>query len=720
MRVPIRALLVLAAVAAAVVSGVAATPASADFTPMVLVSGSTTEQSDYASQPVISANGAYVIFTGSQAGVPGIYRKNLQTGALDLVAPGDAGAPSVSADGRYVSFTTADADPVSGTGRACSSVYVRDMTVPVTQASAFTLASAVNGGTASLVYGGSGTKGCPGGGSAAADRVALSSDGQRVAFTVVGASDLTTGAPGPVTTPPAQVAVRDLATDTTTLVSQTQASLGAVPEPVPGGATMTDNSTGTGGQTGTLNSAPGDSAVAISADGTTVAWLGIDIPSQAPAAAADEPNGHDSEYDEPLWRRIADGPSAPTLRVLGGDAAGEPCPQACDSPLDTQWSGEENPTPGLDQGPERGSLIAYDGFTSAGITSRSTLDDGTPQLSADGRTVAILSTQPATGHDPSCTQTCSSNVSANAYVVNMAPGLSRAQAVTRLTEWASEDFTNDALAGPLESIAISPEGTRVAFVTRRVVFPYSPPALITPQLSGAANEQLYLGDLADGTLQLVSEGYDGQPANGVVESPSFSAGDGPIVFASSATNLVYGALSDVDGGSEVFTTAEVKPPAVPGVETITPPPANPAITPEWVIGTSVIEGRDGSVRLSVSVPGAGALRVAARAAVPVSGPARTARSARSARTARGRKARRRRAPVPRVSVRTVASARARPTRARVVRLRLTLPGRYRTLLSRTHGLYATVAVTFTGSGRPKLSERLPVDFYQVKRKASRR
>ena len=127
----------------------------------------------------------------------------------------------------------------------------------------------------------------------------------------------------------------------------------------------------------------------------------------------------------------------------------------------------------------------------------------------------------------------------------------------------------------------------MAFVTRRVVFPYSPPALITPQLSGAANEQLYVGDLADGTLQLVSQGYDGQPANGDRRVPSFSAANGPIAFASSATNLVYGAFSDVAGGSEVFTTTEVKPPAVPGVETISPPPANPAITPEWVIGASV-------------------------------------------------------------------------------------------------------------------------------------
>ncbi len=116
----------------------------------------------------------------------------------------------------------------------------------------------------------------------------------------------------------------------------------------------------------------------------------------------------------------------------------------------------------------------------------------------------MLSTQPAVGADPECSVTCSSDVAANAYVVNMAPGLTRSQAVTRLTEWASEDFTDLSLAGPIENIAISPEGNRVAFVTRRIEFPFSPPALITPQLSGAENEQLYLADLSDGTLQLVS------------------------------------------------------------------------------------------------------------------------------------------------------------------------------------------------------------------------
>ncbi len=154
----------------------------------------------------------------------------------------------------------------------------------------------------------------------------------------------------------------------------------------------------------------------------------------------------------------------------------------------------------------------------------------------------------------------------------MAPGESRDQAVTRVTQWASSDFDDLPTAGPILSLAISPEGDRIAFTTRRVVFPYSPPALITPQLTGAAFPQLYVANLADGTLELVTTGYDGLPANNFVDSASFSADDGPIAFASAASNLVYGAESDYQNGDEVFITTEIKPPGTPMVQVVSPLP----------------------------------------------------------------------------------------------------------------------------------------------------
>ena len=297
-------------------------------------------------------------------------------------------------------------------------------------------------------------------------------------------------------------------------------------------------------------------------------------------------------------------------------------------------------------------------------------------------------------------------MAANAYVVNMDPALNRTQALTRVTAWASTNFDVFSLAGPIEDMAISPEGDRVAFSTVRTVFPYSPPALITPQLSGAAYEQLYVADLGDGTLSLASLGYDGQPANGPVLSPSFSAANGPIVFSSSATNLVYGAFSGLAGGGQVFSTSEIKPPATPGVETISPPPANPLITPDYVIGVSARATRTGSVILSVTVPGSGKIRATARAGIPVAaGAQHVARRSRHSRTRRSRH----RLPVP-VRQRTVARGSTTAAARGVTTLTLRAAPAFRVLARRLHGLYATVTVTFTSPAKPTLSQRVPVDF----------
>jgi hypothetical protein len=689
----------VACIALVALGAIAAAPAArADFTPPTLVSGSPTVEADYGFSPVISANARYVVFAASLAGVPGIYRRDLDTGAIDMVAAGASGAPSVSSNGQFVSFTTTNTNPATGTGTQCSSVYVRDMSQPMTASGAFALASALSGTTAGLTYAGSGTSSCPGGGSSAAGRVALSGNGTEVAFTVVGASNLTTGVDGAPTTPGAQVAVRDLQTDTTILVSQTMASLGSsAPQPVAGGAALIDLSTGAGPRAGTANSDAGDSTAALSADGTTVAWQGINIPQQAPAAAQDNPIKHVNEYDEPLWRRIADGPTAPIRRVLGGD---DPTACAdCTGPLDLQWD-DPDPLPGQEVGPERGGFIAWDGLAGPTDISRATIDDATPQLSANGQIVAVISTAPDMGENPCAAHSCADVLSGDAYVVNMAAGLGRDRAMTRLTKWASESFTNLPLAAPIEDIAISPEGNRVAFVTRRTVFPFSPPSLITPELSSATFEQLYVADLSDETLQLATLGYDGQPANGAVISPSFSANDGPIAFASSATNLVFGAFSDLPGGSEVFTTTEEKPPAIPGVQLVSPLPPNPTLTPDWLISASVAHGRGGTAVVAVTVPSAGRLSAVAKAAVPVTGGA-----ARAARRSAHGKHRSRRRLVTRAIARGAAAAAGPGT----VSLTLRPAAAYRSLLRRTRGLYTTITVTFAVVGRRPLTEKLPID-----------
>ncbi len=705
--------------------------AGAQYTPAALVSYAGSLEADDAYSPAISADGAYVAFVGSFNGVKGVYRKDLATGELALVAgedgadpalsAPDAGSPSISEEGRYVSFTTTArleaTDDQSGEPGDCSSVYVRDMDIPAAEPGAYTLASALNGTTQGIAYAGSATAGCPGGGSAAAERVALSGNGREVAFTVLGQSDLTTGPGGARTTPPDQIAVRNLATDTTTLVSQTLSSLGSTPEAVPGGAALAPLRDRL--QAGDGRQISGSTA-AISADGSTVAWTGIDIAAQASPSSAE--GGGSAEYDEPLWRRIVAGPDAPIRRVTGG--YDPEC--GCAGPFDTAFDPNAS-SGGL--GPEHGTYVAPGGFGGDALAGGLSLDSVTPQLSANGQTVAFLSTQPRTGQVSRGLEEELTRSTANAYVVDMATGLTRTAALTPLTEWGSDDFKDAASTGAVDDIAISPDGTKVAFTTTRIEFPLSPPALLTPALSQPGAAQLYVANLSAGTLQMISNGYEEQPANGDVASPSFTGSGETLAFASSATNLVYGAY---DKGAEgvpgnVFLTSEVNSPTVVGESTISAPPP-PAVTSQrWELLLDAGSQRNGTVELYATVPGAGALKAVAKAAVPVSVSAKGAKSARR-HAKRGKDSRQaaieaRRSEAAKHTVlatRTVASASARPAHAGLVELRLSLASAEKALAQSRDGLYATITVTFAAHGDSTLRSTLQATFKRVARKAARK
>lgn len=678
------------------------------YTPDTLISYIGATQAEGAGSPAISADGRYVAFVGSFNGVSGVWRKELgENETLTLVAgtdsqdaalsAPDAGAPSISGEGRYVSFTTTKAlDPADDPGKGCSSVYVRDTQVPIGQPGAYMLASALNGSSEGITYAGSNAAGesCPGGGSAAAGRVALSDEHKelKVAFTVIGQSDLTTGVGGAVETPSAQVAVRDLDTDTTTLVSQTMSSLGSTPQPVPQGAAFSDEA---------ARSPIGASSAAISADGSTVAWLGVEIPSQAPASDAlareggDAPYGYPDEYAEPLWRHIEDGPDAPTRRVTGGD---DPlC--GCAGPLATDFDPGLQ-TPGEDVGPEFGTYMAINSSNLGNV--QAFYENITPQLSADGEMVAFLSTAPDTGEEPIIPGK-NYVLTTNAFVANMAAGLSRTQALTRLTGWASNNFNDPASTGQIESIAISPEGTRVAFSTERIGFPLSPPALITPALGQAGAHQLYVANLVAGTLSLASYGYNGEPANENVVTPSFSANGGPLAFSSSATNLVYGAYN-----SNIFVTSEISSPAVAGVQQLGPLHANPLVTPRRELLASTQPGPHGSVLVYVSVPGAGTLKASATAEVPVS----------VAVLAKGKHARKGKRTILRSRV--VASAKGIATHEGTVELKLTSARAYQSLVESHNGLYATIGLSFASSGEKTLTSTVQAAFHGTPAKPAKK
>jgi|HubBroStandDraft_3_1064219.scaffolds.fasta_scaffold08555_3 hypothetical protein len=192
-----------------------------------------------ASEPVedlhISGDGRYVIFASTApnllAGAPAeglhVYRRDLQTGETTLIdrvsgvdgaiVTREAFAEAISADGRYVAFSADVEDLEDPTGaHAVTSgytLYVRDLQTDATT----TVGRA--GGT----------------GGAIADQPSIASsispDGRYVAFE----SAATNLVPGTASNTVSQVYLRDLQTDTTTLISKT-APTDIAPSGQPGNA----------------------------------------------------------------------------------------------------------------------------------------------------------------------------------------------------------------------------------------------------------------------------------------------------------------------------------------------------------------------------------------------------------------------------------------------------------------------------------------------------
>ncbi|MGF1429371.1 hypothetical protein [Kitasatospora sp. LaBMicrA B282] len=139
-----------ACAAAAVLAGAGAAPAGAaapDAAPPTAVQvclapgGAQPDKASYPDQ--LSADGRYLLFDSpadnltpqGNNGQGGIYRCDLRTGRIVRVDLTDAGAQpdgisydgSISADGRYVAFTSYADDLVPGTTKGVSNVYLHDL-----------------------------------------------------------------------------------------------------------------------------------------------------------------------------------------------------------------------------------------------------------------------------------------------------------------------------------------------------------------------------------------------------------------------------------------------------------------------------------------------------------------------------------------------------------------------------------------------------------------
>ena len=588
----------LAALAATAIScAVVAWPAGAYVAPgATLVSASLTlrEQGDDASgQADLSSDGRYVVFSttarnlfppdiADPAGAfseGGIFRRDLVTGNLELVAVGSlrgddgtlrvrgAGNPSISADGRWVVFSTGDA-LVPGDTNEQIDVYVRDMSVAHTDPNAYELVSARDGSGAQARYEPR-TPSSPfrDPGADVAPGSAISDDGQMVVFEVAAvATDLPDR--GAIDTPAGQVFVRDRGHRTTSLVTRIAGS--SPPQPV----------SAAGGPVGI-------GPAVISADGSTVSWAGQEAQKQTRFLAGEGQDGSVYFY---LWQRIADGPSAPTRRITGAVDLDDP---AC--------AGDYVPSPsavGACWGPLADTEQGLSGIA------------GTPPaLSGDGRRVAFLTQSAPRGE--------AAVAAVDVFVTDMSPGVSRKAGTIELTR---EGTSRDPVAsGSIVSVALSPDGRWAAIVTARTRFLLGTLRLVGDVRQVPGPPELYLLDLQGRTIERAARARDGGDADDAVSAQvALSADARRIAFASGADNLFFG---DANQRSDVFTIdrADGPPPAPPEDEPPADPPSEPFATPPAParrLKVYVRRAPRGKVRLDVRAPVKGKLAIAVRGRLP--------------------------------------------------------------------------------------------------------
>jgi len=575
------ALALLAPASASAFYGFGAEIVSADFQRL--------EQGDDATVfAAISADGRYVaiqtrarnFFADDDPDPPGqfraggIFRFDTVTRALELVADGDfrdeatnalvlrgAQNPSISADGRFVAFSTAQ-QLVPADSNDNVDVYVRDMTIPIRAAGAFDLISARDGGDVPASYAPPASP-IPSGnlGADVSRGAAISHDGSKVVFRVTEPESDLPDRPG-IETPGFQVFVRDRDADTTTLVTQTMGS----GEPA-------------GGAIG---------AAGISGDGSTVIWTGQNAPLQTEFV-----NGENTElpgFSYYLWHRIADGPGAPTRRITG---LSDPEDPACE-PSGPVFFNE------FTTGPCFGPL----GRSELGISANVNL---LPALSSNGRIVAYLTNsgpRPNTG----------TGIGLDLYVTDMSPGLTRKASTIELTREGAEGTTESA---PIESVAMSADGLHLAVVTARTKFTLPALSQLSAQRAVPDAQDLYVIDLQARTVERATRSISGGDIDSpVVAEPTLSGSGNRIAFVSFASNLFFG---DANQRSDAFLI-ERQPD--PGAEL---PDAgagggNRGSTIETDSGGPQISVRakakaGGVVELLVSVPAAGGVKALGKARV---------------------------------------------------------------------------------------------------------
>jgi len=571
---------------------------------IVSVDRASDEQADASTvEAAISANGRYVVFQtkatnffendGVAGGDPeppgtlregGIFRYDRDTGELALVADGsevhtegpEAGKlifrgavnPSISADGRYIAFSTAQQLAPQDTNENID-VYVRDMDVPLTadrkDSGAYTLVSAKSGGEEPATYSPPSSS-HPGANPGAElwPGTAISADGRYVVFRT---TELESNLPDDptVSTQPRQLFVRDLQVMTTTLVTREKKG-----EPEEGGPA--------GGAIGPAS---------ISADGSTVAWASFNAPEQTQFLPGEVEDPSQAYY---LWRRWQE-PTATTRRVTG---IADPEDPEC-------HEGGVNPADPTTTGPCYGPLSEQE-------ASLGSINSADPALSEDGYTVAFLA---GAALRPNITKSTGLDV----FLTSMLPGVTRKAGTRELTLGVSSGAQGSTPS--IESLALSPDGSTIAFTSTRDSFVLPEPQPIGSFRPLATASDLYVINLRADTLERAVVNYEGGDPNGSVSiDPTLNQDGSTVAFVSAASNLIYG---DANGFPDAFTATL----QAPGGTAAPPAGVNAGsggfslsgvVSPE--LGVSVKRGKGGDVILLVETPGPGKLTAKARGSIP--------------------------------------------------------------------------------------------------------
>jgi Tol biopolymer transport system component len=658
---------------------------------IVSVDNASDEQGDAPTTDAdISANGEYVVFqtratnffeddgetqSELEAAEPhgtvregGIFRYDRVTGQLQLVASGNlvvsegpeagkvlvrgASNPSVSAEGRYVAFTSAQklvpqdtncgTDVPQGMTYCNVQVYERDMDEAPSQTDAYTLVSAQNRSEEPPVYEKSSTP-IPGGdpGTQLWPNTAISANGRYVLFrTAEVDSSLPEGST--TATEKNQLFVRDLLAKTTTLVTRKKNG-----EPEAGGPA--------GGAEGPAT---------LSADGSTVAWVGKNAGQQTAFLQGEDFESQVSYY---LWRRWQES-ETPTRRITG---IADPEDPEC--PLGSRIS-SGNPTV---TGPCYGPLSTPE---SNGISSQA------PGLSGDGYTVAFLA-----GGELRPADTKSSEA-LDVFLTSMQPGVTR-KAGTRELTLAVSGAQGDGNAA-ITSLALSSDGSHIAFVSQRNAFVLSEPAPTGSFSTTGQQSELDLVDLSTNRLERAVVGLEGVEPNGsTLNNPTLSASGSTLAFASSASNLIFG---DANGFSDAFAVSLQAPggtAALPGGVNAGSGGFSLIATSSPELGVSVKSAKDGGVILLVETPGAGKLTAAARGSIPKAASAKAAKKIRASvaiRSSKTKKVAKKKASPPVVLASTSATARSEGTTT----LTLNLSSKYAKDLQRAGKLKVNITIDF--------------------------